>query len=155
MANKQKRILSKAAQGQRPAEPSKLSRLVSSALSLHESDSQQPFVALKYYLSGWECFSAWQPDELSAFSDFCRKLGSMTWQQIYEQGGRRGNKTGLAFTLHDENANTPEFPFLGALDLEIKMFELRVTQKVRVHGFRVENTFFLVLLDREHRVYPE
>jgi hypothetical protein len=37
---------------------------------------------------------------------------------------------------------------------DLTFFELRVTQQARVHGFRVKSAFFLVWLDREHRIYP-
>jgi hypothetical protein len=148
-----RRLLGKAARKQEPAERRSLSRLVLSALGALEGHPERPYVALKYYDPGFECFSEWRPDELRAFSDFNRKLGLLSWQRIYETGGRR--KTGLGFTQHDENARVPRLGFLDQLDPDIRLFELRVTLKARVHGFRAGDAFFLVLLDREHRVYPE
>jgi hypothetical protein len=113
-------------------------------------DTRSSRTWLKYYDPDFECFSAWRPDELRAFSDFNRKLGLLSWQRIYETGGKR--KTGLGFTQHDENARVPRLDFLDQLDPDIRLFELRVTLKARVHGFRAGDAFFLVLLDREHRV---
>lgn len=40
------------------------------------------------------------------------------------------------------------------LSEDIGFFELRISQKIRVHGFQAQTAFFLVLLDRGHRVFP-
>jgi len=38
---------------------------------------------------------------------------------------------------------------------DINFFELRVNQdKLRVHGFQSQSAFFLVVLDRNHEVFP-
>ena len=147
-----RRILEQAARKNAPAGPKLLPRLVLSALGALEGRREQPYVALKYYHADFECFSEWEPGELRAFSDFNRKMGQLSWQQIYETGGKQ--KTGLGFTLHDGNARLPDLGFLDELDPDVRLFELRVTRKARVHGFRAGDAFFLVLLDREHRVYP-
>lgn len=40
---------------------------------------------------------------------------------------------------------------------DIPLFELKVdpSNKLRVHGFFVQATFFLIWLDREHACFPE
>jgi len=43
---------------------------------------------------------------------------------------------------------------LAGLSPEISLIELRVSQKMRVHGFQSQSAFFMVLLDREHKVFP-
>ena len=45
-----------------------------------------------------------------------------------------------------------ENQFINNLSEDIKMFELRVDDKMRVHGFRIEQYFYLCYLDREHKI---
>lgn len=110
------------------------------------------YVALKYYQHAHECFSAWSPDEPRAFSEFNRKLATQTWPQVYRSAG--GDKSGLGYTPHGSGGRLPRPEFLRELSEDISFFELRVTQKARVHGFRAGAAFFLVFLDRSHRLFP-
>lgn len=130
---------------------------LANALSGGSADQDNPFVTLKYYREAFECFSAWEKDELKAFSDFVSALRDRTWRQVLETSGKE-NKAGLAYTPYDvattkggaeDHLNSVK-KLIGE---DIPFFELRVTQKIRVHGFRMKAAFFLVLLDREHRVF--
>lgn len=115
------------------------------------SDQKKPFVALKYYLSSFECFSKWTKRELSAFSSFLEKLQDTTWENIHKSTGFRCK----CYDVKDMKSGQKEINALKAkLSNDIDFFELRVNDKIRVHGFRMLSAFFLVLLDREHRVFP-
>lgn len=117
-----------------------------------EGDSRAvAFVALKYYRPEHQCLSEWTPDELRAFSAFCRKVAQMTWQQIVETGGR--HKTGLGWTPV-ARGQLPKADFLHSISEDISWMELRVTQVARVFGFRAGHAFFLVFLDRTHDIIP-
>jgi len=48
----------------------------------------------------------------------------------------------------------PKTRVLEAISPDLGFFELRVTQKARVHGFRSANAFFLVFLDKDHAICP-
>jgi hypothetical protein len=111
------------------------------------------FVVLRYHQAAWQCFSDWTRDELRAFSEFNRKVSSLSWAQIYATGGRGAGKAGLGYTPHDGRA-LPPVGFADALSEDIGWCELRVTQKARVHGFRAGQGFFLVFLDRNHDIFP-
>jgi hypothetical protein len=122
---------------------------------LHSLDTNDtPFVALKYYQPDHQCLSDWRMDELKAFSDFIRKLKLMTWADIYRSGGAAGAKHGLGYTVHKDRSNLPSNAELETISPDIQFFELRISHKARVHGFRSKNTFFLVWLDRNHEIYP-
>jgi hypothetical protein len=110
-----------------------------------------PYVALKYYVPEFQGFSEWTPDELRAFSEFNRKLRSLTWQLIYQSSGRLGTKTGLGYTPYRRDRLHPA-PSPVAISDDVSWFELRVTQRARVHGFRAGAAFFLVYLDRRHEL---
>jgi len=143
----------------------KLSPIEEKVLSLANTfsggspDNDNPFVNLKYFRESFECFSAWQKDELKAFTDFIGSLRQRTWRQVLETSGKGENKTGLAYTPYEiaTTKNGAEEQLKEVQKLigdDITFFELRVNQKIRVHGFRAKAAFFLVLLDREHRVFP-
>ncbi|MDM8560451.1 MAG6450 family protein [Candidatus Parabeggiatoa sp. HSG14] len=131
-----------------------LTKMEQSFLGITDS-LDSPHVNLKYYDPEFECFSEWTYDELKAFSEFTQKLKRLTWQQIYRSGGKPGDKTGLGYTPHKTRTYLPKHPELDSISLDITFFELRMTQKARVHGFRVKSAFFLVWLDRNHQIYPQ
>jgi hypothetical protein len=143
--------LAGAAQGANPAATERRSRLELAALGQEGDSRAVAFVALKYYRPEHQCLSEWTPDELRAFSAFCRKVAQMTWQQIIETGGK--HKTGVAWTQirRDQLPNTD---FLDSISEDLSWIELRVTQEARVFGFRAGQAFFLVFLDRTHDVIP-
>lgn len=121
----------------------------------------KPYVALKYFCSDWQCFSAWQPVELREFSSFLEKLSNMTWQQVYDTSGK-SSKRGLAYTPYEINDVRSPGIKQKLKDIKEKLsedktfFELRVNQnKLRVHGFQSQSAFFLVALDREHEAFPD
>lgn len=122
-------------------------------LSNGPDDSEAPHVNLKYYDPRHECFSCWEPNELGGFSSFCVKLTQMKWAEIYKSGGQVGHKTGLGYTIHKDLSKLPNNPALGDLSQDLTWFELRIDGDVRVHGFRSKSAFFLVFLDREHKIY--
>lgn len=132
---------------------------LSNTMSGVSSDNDSPFVVLKYFRHTFECFSAWEKDELKSFSDFITSLRQRTWRQVLETSGKGENKAGLAYTPYDvskvkNGAEDHLKEVRKQIGDDITFFELRVNQKMRVHGFRAKAAFFLVLLDREHRVFP-
>lgn len=122
-------------------------------------DKEAPYVSLKYFRDTFECFSDWEKDELKQFSGFLEHLRGHTWQQVMATGGKE-SKRGLAFTPYDiakvDKGVRDHFDDVRKrISDDISFFELRVNQgKLRVHGFRSKAAFFLVLLDRGHRVWP-
>jgi hypothetical protein len=131
---------------------SSVSRLEETVLGNERGADAVPYVALRYFHPEFQCFSEWARDELRAFSELNRKLRQMTWRLVYESGGRVGEKTGLGYTLWPR-AVLPPPPELAAISDDITWFELRVTKRARVHGFRGGAAFFLVYLDRLHEVF--
>ena len=108
------------------------------------------FISIKNIQPNYQCFSDWTKAELSKFWKFNKRLHNMTWQQVYATASK-DDKRGLAYTIIPrEKYGTNEF--MSALDEEIKMFELRVDDEIRVHGYRMKATFYLCFLDREHKI---
>ena len=87
---------------------------------------------------------------MSKFWNFNQRLHKMTWQQVYATASK-DDKRGLAYTvIPREKYGTNEF--ISNLDKEITLFELRVDGEMRVHGYRMNATFYLCFLDREHKI---
>jgi len=114
-------------------------------------DKGEAYVVLKYFDADHECFSDWEKGELKEFSGFLGKLRQQRWESMSDgmkpkivdmKKAKAGAKDRLK-RIHD------------GLSKDIQFMELRITQRARVHGFRLKNAFFLVLLDREHRIFPE
>lgn len=114
------------------------------------SSRDNAWVALKYFDAGFECFSAWQPDELRDFTKFIGKLSQCTWDTIHKHDGLKMKPIDIK-TVRAGGAHLQKV--LDSVSKDLTLFELRVTQEMRVHGFRLLDAFFLVLLDRGHRIY--
>ena len=108
------------------------------------------FISIKNIQPNYECFSDWSKSELSKFWKFNKRLHNMTWQQVYATASKE-DKRGLAYTVIPRD-KYGDNDFMATLDKEIKMFELRVDDEMRVHGYRMNATFFLCFLDREHKI---
>ena len=123
------------------------------------SIKKKPYVVLKYFQEGWECFSDWTPIELKAFSNFLNILSNQTWEMVYKSGGKGQNKGSLGYTQYNIAQMKAGKDILegirSKLSPDINFFELRVTDKLRVPGFQSQAAFFLVMLDREHKVFPQ
>ena len=94
-----------------------------------------------------------------SFSGFVSNLRERTWRQVLETSGKGENKAGLGYTPYEisktkSGAEDHLKEVQKSIGEDITFFELRVTQKMRVHGFRAKAAFFLVLLDRGHKVFP-
>lgn len=125
-------------------------------LGFVESGNSTPaYVYLKYFDSAFECFSDWKNDELKLFSNFVNKLRQTTWTDIYKSGGKKGSKKGFGYTIHKDRKVLPNQTLIKSLSEDITLFELRVSEVARVHGFRLKSAFVLIWLDRTHKIYPE
>jgi hypothetical protein len=112
------------------------------------------YIYLRYFDCAHQCFSDWDANELKRFTEFINKLRSTTWIDIYKSGGG-AHKSGLGYTTHKDTKVLPNQTIIQSLSPDTTFFELRVTEKARVHGFRTSNAFCLIWLDRNHDVYKE
>lgn len=103
-------------------------------------------VSFKYYQQHYQCLSEWNQNELKALGKFFGKVAHMTWNEIMQDGGLRMTKHKSKSTLPNKGA------YLDQIDPDIKSFELRVEDNARTHGFREQETFYVVWLDRKHEI---
>jgi len=116
------------------------------------SDSTgRPCIVLKYFQDD-ECFSKWQPRELKKFTAFNEKLKKTTWKDI-QANAELGYKK--IPTIH-----IPKIPRYKAIIQEISpdllnasgLIQFSIGKKARVFGTKFDCGFFLLLLDRNHKV---
>lgn len=113
-------------------------------------DTLKVIVSFIHLQHNFECFSDWSKQEMNNFWGFYKALHEYTWQQVYATG-RKTDKNGFGYTpIPIKNYPNPEFK--GKLSLDINIFELRVNQKSRVHGFRDKAVFYICWLDRNHQI---
>jgi hypothetical protein len=120
-----------------------LSFAESKIFGIETNMNDHPYVNLKYFDSNYECLSEWERDELKLLSDFINKLSGSNWSDILR-----------SCTKHKDKGVLPKSKKVQQVSPDIAFFELRVSIKARVHGFRSANAFFLCWLDRNHQIYP-
>lgn len=122
--------------------------IIGLANSGESSDNKQAYVALKYFDKNFECFSEWNSDELSCFSNFVDKINRLTWKEIKSHSG-------LQLKSIEKAQGLPNNDIKEKLSRDITFCEMRINQKARVVGFRRNSIFFLCWLDRNHRICPD
>lgn len=115
-----------------------------------DGNSSSVLISFKHIQHEFQCFSDWSKSEMKDFWNFNAKLHEYTWQDVYATS-RKKNKTGFAYT-EIPFKKYPGSEFKEKLSKDITLFELRVNQKIRVHGFRLKSVFFLCWLDRNHEI---
>ena len=114
---------------------------------------EPPHISLRYYDHDFECFSEWVKAELKSFTQLINKISKSNWVDIPKQDGLGYTMLDIS-TLKNATAKSKINSLKKTLSADINFFELRVTKKARIHGFKVNETFHLVFLDRGHKVCP-
>ncbi|WPU91273.1 hypothetical protein SNE25_18310 [Mucilaginibacter sabulilitoris] len=117
-----------------------------------DGDKANVLISIKFIQHDFQCFSGWQKDEMNLFWDFSRRIHESTWSNIYSQSGKL-EKTGFGIT-NISRGQYPKSEFINSLSPDIGIVELRVSKKMRVHGFRFGAIFYLCFLDRNHEICP-
>lgn len=110
------------------------------------TNNAKPLLSFELFDSGHECPSTWRSNEIKLLFQMFNKACKMTWIDILKTGGK--NKTGLGYT----ELNHDPFTRPKTLSADLTISELRVTQKARVFGIRVDRTYYVLRLDRNHNV---
>lgn len=92
----------------------------------------------------------WEKDEIGQLIERLKMMERMTWLQIKASGGQGRSSGGLGFkplNLKTLRCRVPDF-----IAEEHTLTEFRVSQKMRVMGYRDGATFCIVWFDRSHDV---
>lgn len=113
-------------------------------------DDFKVIISFMHLQNSYQCFSDWSKQEMNEFWSFYKKLHQCTWQQVYLTSGKT-QKNGFAYTVIPIS-KYPNKEFKENLSKDITIFELRVNQKIRVHGFRNKAVFYICWLDKNHGI---
>jgi len=94
------------------------------------------------------CHNHFQLDELTRqelkqLIDQLRMFSKMTWGEVRKVKG-----------FQPVNPSTFSKSLPTHLSPDIKIFECRVTGKIRLFGHRIRNAYHIIWFDRNHEVYP-
>lgn len=126
-----------------------LEKVEKKVLSIDEDDPK-PYIVLKYYHPGYQCFSTWNKDNLKAFSALIEKMRTVHWSLLV-------GKHALGFKINKYDDKLPKGDVQCLKDIlspDITFSELKVTEKARIHGFKIGAAFYLVWLDKNHDIFP-
>ncbi len=104
-------------------------------------------ISLRYWNSNSQCLSEWQPKELKKLAKVIGRAQSVTATDLKADQS-------LGWKMHSGPAKGSGFSRPSNLSKDIKLSEIRVDGKARIHGALIDNIFFLVWLDRNHAVFP-
>ncbi len=124
-----------------------------SFLQEHLIDGDNNTVIPSIQLLDWnyQCFESWTKADMRKFWAFRDKLLNSTWTDVKTTSGKGASKRGFAMTLLPRH-KYPKGKLLEQLSPDIKLFELRVADDRRVHGFRYKRVFHICWLDKNHEI---
>lgn len=116
-------------------------------------DTANILISIRFLRHEFECFSDWNKEEMKSFWLFIKKAHEYTWQNLKDQSCKGKNKNGLGFT----SISVSKYPkkYRENFDPQSNLFELRVNQKARVHCFRDKSVCYIIVLDKDHKVFPQ
>lgn len=82
-----------------------------------------------------------------------KSASSMTWLQVKATGGSGRYAAGIAFKPVSSKQAGRTLPANLAEDIDLS--EMRISDRARIFGVRSEATYFIIWLDKDHKVFPE
>jgi hypothetical protein len=115
------------------------------------TDHQNPSFRFAYADENRWRLSDWQPDEILDLVRNLKKIEKHTWSQIKGQGSRhRGDTVGCGYKIINNLPSLPE-----GVSEDHKISEMRICQRKRIFGFRMNSIYYIVWFDRDHSICPE
>lgn len=110
------------------------------------SRDEYPVFSFRHVSENHCLLSEWKKDELSELLGAFRTMESLTWNQILGHSGLRFKKIDVTSCSKPLPSNVSD---------DIPLCEIRVCQKKRIFGYRVNNVFTVIWFDRSHEICPE
>ena len=110
-----------------------------------DGQSEALSISLKHYNDTHQCFGEWEPKEMRRFSSTIRHLRNLTRSDL--------NGTNIISKVKNQSGWTLKRP--AKVDKELPIYELRIAKSSNLRAFGVmpESIFYLIWLDRSHRVF--
>jgi len=101
---------------------------------------------------GQYCLGHCTTIEAKAAVECFRKLLAMTYGDAYKQGGGR-IKTGLALTYYTDDA-LRHVSRPAEISEDVRIAGIRASDKFRIFGAVMKQTFYVLWFDRNHEIVP-
>ncbi len=99
------------------------------------------------------CLSHCNPAGVREVVDCLRQLTTLSWQQVLQTGGKGKNKAGLGYTPYPDTVLTRVSRPTWLSD-DIRIAGLRASREIRIFGFYIDHTFYVLWFDRNHEIVP-
>jgi len=128
----QKRIPEQATQLNRPSSP----------------DDERPSFRFTYADKIRWVLSKWSSSEINDLIEGLKKIERYTWAQIQCHGSKKpGESVGTGYKLIDNHPDLPD-----NIPEDTRLSEMRIDDKKRIFGFRVQSVYYIIWFDRDHSV---
>ncbi|MEG3940344.1 hypothetical protein QT995_19570 [Microcoleus sp. S36b_A3] len=138
----------------KPSQKKQPSRIPEQATQLNRpstADDEHPSFRFTYADKNRWVLSDWTSSEINDLIEGLKKIEKYTWAQIRCHGSKkRGESVGMGYKLIDKH---PTFP--DNLPEDARLSEMRIDEKKRIFGFRVQSVYYIIWFDRNHSVCPE
>lgn len=126
--------------------PKESGKKVAPAQTRDASAQQQKPIFSLYYLEKSHCLSNCTKEEKAAFADTLHKLSQLTWNEIISSP-----RHGAGYEKIAKNAIRQPMP--SHIKSDINLIAFRFCAKAPMIGYREENIFHVIWLDRTFTLY--
>ena len=115
------------------------------------TDEEHPSFRFTYADKNRWLLSDWTSSEINDLIAGLQKIEKYTWAQIKGHGSKkRGESVGTGYKLISSHPLMPD-----NIPEDAKLSEMRIDEKKRIFGFRVDSVYYIIWFDRDHSVCPE
>ena len=135
----------------KPSQKKQLSRIPEQATQLNRpssADDEHPSFRFTYADKNRWVLSDWSSSEINDLIEGLKKIEKYTWAQIRCRGSKKpGESVGTGYKLIDKHPALPE-----NIPEDERLSEMRIDEKKRIFGFRVQSVYYIIWFDRDHSV---
>lgn len=137
----------------KPAQKNQERRIPEQATQLTESrstDDEHPSFRFSHADKNRWFLSDWTSQEINELIEGLKKIEKYTWGQIKGHGAKkRGESVGTGYKLINKHPKLPE-----NVPEDVRLSEMRIDEKKRIFGFRLESVYYIIWFDRNHEICP-
>ena len=143
--------MAKNSQIRKPSQKKQPSRIPEQATQLNRPsspDDERPSFRFTYADKNRWVLSKWSSSEINDLIEGLKKIERYTWAQIQCHGSKKpGESVGTGYKLIDNHPDLPD-----NIPEDTRLSEMRIDDKKRIFGFRVQSVYYIIWFDRDHSV---
>jgi hypothetical protein len=143
--------VAKNSQIRKPSQKKQPSRIPEQATQLNRpssADDERPSFRFTYADKNRWVLSKWSSSEINDLIEGLKKIERYTWAQIQCHGSKKpGESVGTGYKLIDNHPDLPD-----NIPEDTRLSEMRIDDKKRIFGFRVQSVYYIIWFDRDHSV---